>query len=142
MRIAAKNYDLDSLEAIKNFAVNYIKLLPNIPYKAYGANFIWLMKADASESIPTRNININESSDLIKVLSGHELSYGYIIKAKRSPYLLKLIVEPQEKNSLTINFNYHHEITGKGDKLSKYISNYRGLLDYSQIIVNSISEGG
>lgn len=142
MRLLAKKFDMESLEAIKKIAISYIDLLPNIPYKAYGANFIWLIKANAGESIPGIHIKINESNSIGDVLSGHELSYGCIIKAKRSPYLLKLILEPLERNSLSINFNYHHEIGKEKENLVEYIKNYINLLSYSQNIVDSITKGG
>lgn len=142
MQIVSKNFDLKSLELVKNIAAKYIELLPNIPYKAFGANFVWAMKATASEIIPDISININGSNNFSEILSGHDLSYGCIIRAKRSPYLLKLVVEPQGERSLIINFNYHHEIIkGEESKLTDYLNNYVNLLNYSQCIVNSIIKG-
>ncbi len=141
MRLVTKKFDNDSLELIKKIAIGYISLLPNIPFKAYGANFIWLIKANANESIPSIHVKINEFDGVGDVLAGHELSYGCIIKAKRSPYLLKLILEPMERNSLSINFNYHHEIEKEKDRLVGYIENYINLLSYSQNIVDSITKG-
>jgi hypothetical protein len=142
MQIVSKKFDSKSLEIIKNIAINYIRLLPNIPYRAYGANFVWLIKANASETIPDISIKINELNAFPEILGGHELNYGCIIKANKPPYLLKLVIEPQGENILIINFNYHHEIKNVDEsKRINYISNYISLLEYSQSVVDSIIKG-
>lgn len=143
LNIASKMVSADSLNIIKNIAMSYIKLLPNIPYTALGMNFAWMVKANASEITPDISIKIDQLDNFSKIFPDHELSYGCIIKAKKPPYLLKLIIEPKDDKSLVLNFNYHHEIRKiEEDKLVGYIGNFIDLLDYSRDTVKKMMING
>jgi hypothetical protein len=142
MQIASKKFDSAALNMIKTVAINYINLLPNIPYNGLGMNFVWIMKADASETLLNISIKINKLDNFTGIFKGHELSYGCIINAKKDPYLLTLIVKPQEDKSVVLNFNYHHNIKGVDEKrIVEYVENFVELSRYSQNIIDDIMKG-
>ena len=142
MQIASKKFDSATLNMIEIVAINYINLLPNIPYNGLGMNFVWVMKADASEILPNISIKINGLDNFTGIFNEHELSYGCIIKAKKDPYQLTLIVEPKEDKSMVLNFNYHHNIKKVEEKrIVEYIENFVALSSYSQNIVDNIMKG-
>lgn len=110
LQITAKKQDGGSLRSLAGIASNYVKLLPHIPYRALGLNFVWTIKIDEGEKLPKIGLSINKS-DLMSIFESHEVDYGGIIYARKDPYMLKLVIEPQ-KNTLVHNFNYHHELEG------------------------------
>jgi len=111
LQITAKKQDRGSLRSLAGIASNYVKILPHIPYRAVGLNFVWSIEIDEGERLPKIVLNINKS-DLMSVFESHEVDYGGIIYARKEPYMLKLVIEPQGKNTIVHNFNYHHELRG------------------------------
>jgi len=123
LQITAKKQDKGSLKSLANIASNYVKLLPHIPCRSLGLNFVWSIEIDEGEKLPKIGLNINKS-DLMLVFEGHEVDYGGIIHARKGPYTLKLVIEPQGKNTLVHNFNYHHELSGMS------VEGFAKLIDY------------
>lgn len=110
LQITAKKQDEESLRTLADFCSKYIKLLAHIPYQAFGLNFIWSIE-NGKEGRPKIEIRIDKSN-FAPVFEGHEVNYGGIIYARKEPYLLKLVIEPEGENALMNNFNYHHELKG------------------------------
>lgn len=139
LQITAKKHDVDTLKSLVGIGKGYIELLPHIPYKALGVNFVWLTEG---EHLPKINISIGSTANLSSILTEHELNYGCIIYAQREPYLLKLTIEPQGESTLTYNFNYHHGVTGlDADIIIKYVDNFMNLFKYSQEVVEKFAGG-
>lgn len=108
LQITAKKQNRGSLESLANIASGYVKLLPHIPYRSLGLNFLWNVEIEG-ERAPEIKVNINES-DLLSIFKGHRITCGAIVYARKEPYLLKLIIERQGENTLVHNFNYHHTV--------------------------------
>ena len=124
LQITVKKQDTNSLESLANIASRYIELLPHIPYKALGLNFVWSIDVDNEEKLPKIGLNINKS-DLMPVFEGHEIGYGGIIYARKEPYMLKLVIEPQGKTTVVHNFNYNYELASMSVKdMVKLINNF------------------
>jgi len=142
LQITAKKQDKGSLRALANIAGNYVKLLSYIPYRALGLNFVWSIEIDEGEKLPEIGLNINRG-DLMLVFEGHEVDYGGIIYARKEPYRLKLVIEPQGGNTLVHNFNYHHEVGGmSGGDLAKLIDNFLTTYEDSSRIVKDLCSIG
>lgn len=139
LQITVKKQNTDALEALANIGKGYIKLLPHIPYRALGLNFVWLAEANEKEHLPKINIIIDSINDVSSILPDHELNYGCIIYASKEPYLLRLTIEPQAKSTLVYNFNYHHEVRGLDiNVVIKYVDNFMNLYKDSQKVVEKI----
>ena len=138
LQITVKKQDKNSLESLANIASNYIELLPHIPYKALGLNFVWTIEVDNGEKLPKIGLNINKS-DLMPVFEGHEIGYGGIIYARKEPYMLKLVIEPQGETTIVHNFNYNHELAGMSVKdIVKLINNFLVINKNSSSIVKGL----
>jgi len=142
LQITAKKQDPDSLEKLANVGKKYIELLPHIPYRALGLNFVWFAEMDEDGYLPKINVIIDSINDLSSILPEHEIDYGCIIYASKKPYLLKLTINPQGGNAIVFNFNYHHEVKGlEIDVIANYIDTLLSLYRYSEKIVEKICSG-
>jgi hypothetical protein len=142
LQITAKKQDKGSLKALANVASNYVKLLPHIPYGSLGLNFVWSIHFDEGEKVAKIGLNINESN-LVSLFEGHEVNYGGIVYAKKESYTLKLVIEPQGKNALVNNFNYHHELEGMSvEDLAKLIDSFLTRYEDSSRIVKGLCSIG
>ena len=139
LQIMAKKQDIDTLEKLSNVGKRYVELLPHIPYRALGLNFVWLSDIDEEKYFPKINVIINSINDLSYILPGHEIDCGCIIYASKKPYLLKLTINPQGNHALVFNFNYHHEVRGlEINIITDYINNLLSLYRNSREIVEKI----
>ena len=142
LQITAKKQDINTLKNLGDIGKGYVKLLPHIPYKSMGLNFEWLAEGNENERLPNINVVIDSMSNLSTIFSEHELRYGGIIYAAKKPYLLKLIINPQDSKSLVYNFNYHHEVKGLNiNVVMKYIGNLVTLYRHSEGIVKKLCRG-
>jgi len=143
LQINTKKQDLDTIESLKRIGAGYLRLLPHIPYIAIGLNLVWVLEKNVGEELPKIDVEIGGAGNLSGILSDHKLSYGCIVNAIRSPYILKLNVEPQGGNILIYSFNYHHETTGRSvEELIKYVENLTNLYENSYKIVKDIVSAG
>ncbi len=142
LQITAKKQDEDSLRSLANIAGNYIKLLPHIPYRSLGLNFVWTVEVHEREKLPKIGLNINKS-DLMSVFKGHEVDYGGTIYAGKEPYKLKLVIEPRGENTLVHNFNYHYELGGISIKdIVKLINGFLIRYEDSSKVIKRLYLGG
>jgi len=122
LQITAKKQDMGTLRSLASIASSYVKLLPHIPYRACDFNFIWSVEVNEGEKLPKIWFYINER-DLKLVLENYKVDYGGIIYARKEQYILKVVIEPQGKNTIIHNFNFHHELKDKS------VEDIRGLID-------------
>jgi len=111
LQITAKKQDRRALRSLANVAANYVRLLPHIPYRSLGLNFLWTIEINEGGKFPRIGLSMN-GSNLDSLFEGHKVTYGGIIYARKEPYMLKLVIEPQRENIVVHNFNYHHEVEG------------------------------
>jgi hypothetical protein len=138
LQITVKKQDKMSLGSLANIASNYVQLLPHIPYKSLGLNFVWAIETDKGEKLPKIGLDINKS-DLMSLFAGYDIDYGGIIYARKEPYMLKLVIEPQGKNTLIHNFNYHHELEDMSvEDTAKLINNFLTIHEDSSKIVKGL----
>ena len=138
MQITVKKQDDRSVESLANVASNYVKLLPHIPYKALGLNFVWSIEVDDGEELPKIELNINKS-DLMSVFEGHEIECGGIIYARKEPYMLKVVIELRGEDVIVHNFNYNHELEGMSvEDIVKLINNFLTMKEDSSSIVKGL----
>lgn len=135
-RLLRKKQDRETLKSLASVGSGYINLLPHVPYRSLGLNFVWLAESNEGEVLPKMDVSIGFINNLSPILTDHELNYGCIIYARKDPYLLKLIIEPRGKNSLVYNFNYHHGVEGLDiDTVLEHIANFMSLYEKSKEIV-------
>ena len=81
LQITAKKKDKSSLMSLAKITKQYIKLLPHIPYKSLGINFVWEIqnKKDKVFDIKT-TINKKKFNPVFK---DHKIDIGSIIYAKK-----------------------------------------------------------
>lgn len=140
---SVKKHNLNNLKSLARFGNKYIKILPHIPYTALGINFAWINKLKKDESFQKICIDKDSKLNLRKVFLNHDLNFGYIVFARKKPYLLKLTIEPKGKTELIFNFNYHHEVKGIDiDIVRGYIDNFIKYYKHSKKIVENICLGG
>lgn len=138
MQITVKKQDAVALESLANVASGYVKALPHIPYKALGLNFVWGVEVGNGEELPKIELNINKS-DLMSVFGGYEVGCGGIIYARKEPYVLKVVIEPQGKTTLVHNFNYNHELEGRSvEDIVKLINNFLIIKEGSSSVVKGL----
>ena len=134
-RLLRKKQDRETLKSLASVGSGYINLLPHVPYRSLGLNFVWLAESNEGEVLPKMDVSIGFINNLSSILTDHELNYGCIIYARKDPYLLKLIIEPRGKNSLVYNFNYHHSVEGLDiDTVLEHIENFMSLYEKSKEI--------
>lgn len=138
LQIRAKKQDKGAVRSLAKIAGNYVKLLPHIPYRSLGLNLVWSIEIDEGEKLPKIGLNMNKS-DLMLVFEGHKIDYGGIIYARSEIYVLKLVIEAQEKNNLINNFNYHHELGGVSvEDIKKLIDDFLTRYEDSLRIVKNL----
>nr|QNO49448.1 hypothetical protein OCBBGKCP_00005 [Methanosarcinales archaeon ANME-2c ERB4]QNT35662.1 hypothetical protein GNCGGNMO_00024 [uncultured Methanosarcinales archaeon] len=142
LQIAVKKQDTGSLESLANIVSNYVKLLPHIPYKALGLNFVWTIEVDDGEELPKIELNINKN-DLMSIFGGTEVSCGGIIYTRKESYMLKVVIEPQGGGTLVHNFNYNYELEDMSvGGIVKLIDNFLTMKEDSSSIVKGLYRVG
>lgn len=142
LQVIAKKYDAETLKSLYGIAKNYIKLLPHIPYKALGINFVWTVHPDEGSCPSSIRVTLNRGN-LESIFEGHDLNYGGIVYAKKAPYTLKLIVEPKPEHGFIYNFNYHHELTDLSTNgIVALIEDFTIRYEHSSIIIKGIYTTG
>ncbi|MBE0516023.1 MAG: hypothetical protein IBX41_01350 [Methanophagales archaeon] len=138
LQITAKKQDDATLNSLADLAAKYVDLLPHIPYQSLGLNFTWSVEMAEGETLPKIEVNIN-GTDLLSVFEDHDVHYGGIIYARSAIYVLKLVIESQEKNSLINNFNFHHELKGRSlEDIRQFIGNFSTRYDDSLRILKNL----
>lgn len=136
--LSAIKYNIETIELLEFIGKKYINLLPHNPYEALGLNFGWQVKSFGTREVKI-NIQINTINNISSTLKGHEINYGCIIYARKTPYLLKLTIDPTSENIYFNNFNYHHKIKDIDiDIVIKYINNFRNLYIHSQKFIKDM----
>ena len=140
LQIQTKIFELEFLKSLAKIVIDYICLLPHIPYESLGFNFIWRIENDAKISIPDIRVKFNAIDDISNIFSSNDVKYGCIIHAEKEDYLLRLTIVPKENDYITYNFNYHHNIKElDSDKNKEYLNNFVKLNENSKnIILNTL----
>ncbi len=142
LQLTAGSQEVSILEKLSRFVGGYVKLLPHIPYRSLGLNFIWqIVESNESRNFPQIDLKVGMNNNLFSILPNHEIKYGGIVYAKKNPYQLKLVIEPYGKSGLNCNFNYHHAIEKvKENEIIKYLDNFIPFHEQSRKIVEQIGK--
>jgi len=133
LHVTSKRGDVAALERLATIGVEYVHLLPHLPYRAIGLNFRWVVESTVDEPIPSISTKVEESGDLAAVFPEHEIRCGALLHARKDPYVLKLTIEPQDNDALVYSFNYHHDVSGFGiDELGNCIETLPSLSKQSR----------
>lgn len=141
LQISAKNMKKDTMTSLTDITATYVKLLPDIPYRALGINLLWSIQIVREGKPPNISFDINQV-DLAGLFEAHDVHYGGIIYARKEPYTLRLVIEPQGNDTFIHNFNYHHEIgEASGDDLIRYLERFMDLFTHSSQTVKRFYPG-
>jgi hypothetical protein len=83
LQITAKKQDRETLKSLASVGSGYINLLPQVPYKSLGLNFMWLAESNEGEVLPKIKVSIGFINNLASILTDHELNYGCISYARK-----------------------------------------------------------
>jgi hypothetical protein len=83
LQITTKKKDSGTLKSLASVGSGYIDILPHVPYKSVGLNFVWLAESNEGEVLPKIKISIGSINNLSSTLTDHELNYGCIIYARK-----------------------------------------------------------
>jgi len=142
LQVTTKKTTKQLLEALKNFALNYCKILPHIPYKSIGMNFTWNVEAKLDESLPVIKNSIGKITDFKKMFKEFEINNGIIINVKKEKYLHKITIESFSKNNLIFRFNNHYNVEKLNNvEIIDLINNYNMLYQESKEFVEKTTPG-
>lgn len=141
LQISAKNMKKDTMMFLADITAKYVRLLPEIPYQALGINLLWSIRIVREGKPPEISFAIN-NVDLSEVFRDHEIYSGGIVYARKDPYVLRLVIEPQGPDTFIHNFNYHHELSraSTGD-IVRYLENLMELFEHSSQTVKRFYPG-
>jgi len=135
-QIFCKKKNQRYINLLTNIAKKYINILPEIPYKSLGLNFIWEVSKDENINPPDIIVNFSSLNNLSKLFNTDNINCGAIIHTKYKNYILRLTINPKIENKLVYIFNYHHNIEKlKIDSIKMLIDNHINLYKNSKKIV-------
>lgn len=124
------------IKSFPDIAKKYVEILPHIPYKALGFNFIWKVQFEEKEKLSNIQLQL-DSTNLQSIMSDHDITYGGIIYAKKISYLLRILIERQDNLSFTWNYNYNYEIKGlEAEKINVFLREFIDRYNHSQQILS------
>lgn len=136
--------DKSSLKHIPEALAIYIDNFKGLNYKALGLNFTWQHKTDQKEQYDINTqIQYSENKiDLKTIFDGHMVKLGSIAYAEKSPYRLRLIIEPADEFSFKYDFNYNYDTLNLDTEVIKgYLGSFTGKYKHSKSIVQKILGG-
>lgn len=140
MQVSLRTPSKEKLRSMAEIGAKYIQLLHHIPYQAIGINFLLHKIAEQGEILPKIRVAIGGIDDLPHAIEGHELRLGCIIQANKDPYVLRLIIEPQNESILSYSFNYHHVLKDDvANRAIEYIYNIDNLYRNSEELAGKLA---
>ncbi len=130
----------DVLRGIKEGILNYVKNFAGLDYKAFGLNYEFVRILEPNERYTVdASIKYKSKVNVRNVFKEHaRLQLGSIIYAEKSPYVLRLVVEPV-KNGIKYNFNYHHEVKDMNiEEIKRHLNTFTDKFEESKLIIARI----
>lgn len=112
LRLTVKNLNSGLIENSPNIIQKYVHILPEIPYKALGFNFLFKIDENPEK---LKEIFIADD-DKSKEIFSHDYTFGGVFKFKYNEFLVTLSIMP-EKDEIKADFNFHFPSTGSQDIL-------------------------
>jgi len=105
-----------NLRRLQTATVQFLQILPHVPYTAVGLNFTWTALAEKSgEGFElTKRLFLTEAMKTNLAHLEGDVKVGSILYNIAQGYRLRLLVEPQltAEGHLSLDFNYHFDIHG------------------------------
>jgi len=136
-----KSNDEKILKYIPEAVTRYIDNFRGLNYRAVGLNFVWMHTPEEGEQY-TINAQIQHAESKINLKSifkEQNMKLGSIVYEEKSPYILRVVIEPADKNAFKYDFNYHYN-TGNTDvdAIKKYLNSFIDKQKHSETIINQI----
>ena len=136
-QLILKSDKKEDLHLLKDAVIKYVEKFKEINYRALGINFTGIINSSESEVLPQVSVSIGEIKNIYDLFPSHKINFGAIIYAIKNPYILKLTVERKGPQTLSFDFNYHHQITNSSE-IEEYIQELSGLYDFSEKLLCKI----
>ena len=137
--LLCKAMDEDNISLCGQAATNYLKMLPHVPLKKLGMNYIWAYTVDSTiEHLPQLALEIN-GAYLEELLKGQNIRYGGIVRVKFKDHDLNLTIDYEAENTCTFNYNYSYDIANLSrSKVSSAVKSFPMLKTRSNELTSSI----
>lgn len=138
LNIGVKNLNENMISRLPEIASKYVEALPETPYRAVGLNSNWIAQLEHPDKL--KGIFITDKNHLNAIFHEGTYNVGGIVIYKYDPFNLHLTVRPEQGNNVSLDFNYHSEISDFKE-LSKIISNFVEVRNHALNIVSKLLGG-
>lgn len=138
LNISLKKRYENMLSHLPVIAGKYVEALPETPYRAVGLNSNWIAQLEHLDVLKGIFIKTPDQFDAIF----HEGNYniGGIVFYEYVPFLLQLTIKPEDNNNVSLDFNYHSDVSGTDD-LSEKILHFAKVTEHAHNIAIKLLGG-
>ncbi|MBP1630793.1 MAG: hypothetical protein H6Q15_1686 [Bacteroidetes bacterium] len=139
IQFSLTNHSKDLFLVLESFLIKVLQKLKEVPYKALGVNFDWVIKDnELSTKELTKKLFFNENSEFYSQFSNEQNSrFGSYISVDFENSRMKLDIRPAFINGETDNeilvfsFNFHVELNNREKYFEDLMSSLKGWKNYS-----------
>lgn len=141
LELLSKVLDEEHISACGQAASAYFRMLPHIPYRSLGLNYIWVYSPEPSgKPLPRVKLVIDELN-LSQLLNGRSIKYGGTVRVELKPYVLTVRMDYEDDQTLVFNYNFSYVIDSVR-KAANVTKSFLALKSRSQELTESLLAGG
>lgn len=141
LELVSKVLDEEHISACGQAATAYFRMLPHIPYRSLGLNYIWAYSPEPSgKPLPQMKLVIDQLN-LSQLFDGRSIKYGGAVRVELKPYLLTVRMNYEDDQTLVFNYNFSYVIESVR-KAVNVTKSFLALKSRSQQLTESLLAGG
>jgi len=140
LELVSKVLDEEHISDCGQAASAYLRILPRIPYRSLGLNYIWAYSPEPSgKPLPQMKLVIDELN-LSRLFNSRSIKYGGTVRVELKPYVLTVKMDYEDDQTLVLNYNFSYVIESVR-KAANMTKSFLLLKNRSQALTESMLVG-
>ena len=136
LNIGLKSFNENLLKHLPAIAHKYIEVLPETPFRSVGLNSNWVVPVGSPDVL--KDIFVADIKQFDAIFHEGNYDIGGIVIYEYNPFRLQLTARPERDNHVSLDFNYHSDISGV-DELSERISCFVKVTEHAHNIATKLT---
>ncbi len=141
LELVSKVLDEEHISACGQTASAYFHMLPRIPYRSLGLNFVWVYSPEPSGKPLPRVKLVIDKLNLNQVFNSRSIKYGGTIRVESKPCILTVQINYEGDQTIVFNYNFNY-VTKTARKAANVTKSLLTLKSRSQELTELMLAGG
>lgn len=137
LELASKVLDEEHISVCGQVAGTYFRMLPHIPYRSVGLNYIWEYTPESDKQPFPQVKVVIDGLNLNQVFNARSIKYGGTVKVKLKPYMLTMKIDYEDDRTIVFNYNFSYVIDS-ARKAANVTRSFLSLKSRSQELTESM----